>query len=94
MTTTKDAKGRTIVRTTKQATLQAEIEQLKQQLAEAKAQTVKPISMKVSEKGACSVYGLGRFPVTLYAQQWNRLLDHSSDIKEFLVANADRLSVK
>jgi hypothetical protein len=52
------------------------------------------ISLKVSEKGGVSVYGLGRFPVTLYQEQWTRLLEKSEDIKAFIVANADRLTSK
>jgi hypothetical protein len=42
------------------------------------------IKLKVSEKGALSVYGLGRFPVTLYKEQWKRLLEQSDKIKAFL----------
>ena len=53
-----------------------------------------PVSMKVSEKGAVSVYGLGRFPVTLYKEQWEKLLAMSEQIKEFIVENKDRLKVK
>ena len=51
-------------------------------------------SMKVSEKGAVSVYGFGRFPVTLYSQQMTELLDMADDIRAFMVANAALLSVK
>ena len=46
--------------------------------------------MKVSEKGGLSVYGLGRFPVTLYKEQWIRLLEYADEIKSFLKEN-DRL---
>ena len=49
-------------------------------------------SMKVSEKGAVSVYGLGRFPVTLYLEQWLKLLAHSDDIKGFIVKNQAKLA--
>ena len=52
------------------------------------------LSLKVSEKGAVSLYGMGRFPVTLYGSQWERLLDASETIRAFLVANASLLSVK
>ena len=52
------------------------------------------LSMKVSDKGALSVYGLGRFPVTLYRGQWERLLTASDEITAFITANADRLTVK
>ena len=51
-------------------------------------------TLKVTEKGAVSMYGLGRFPVTLYGSQWEKLLTAAEDIKTFLVANADKLSVK
>jgi hypothetical protein len=52
------------------------------------------ISLKVSEKGAVSVYGLGRFPVTLYGQQMTRLLDHGEAIRAFMVENARKLATK
>ena len=73
-------------------------EQLKQALAtiEAlKAKKVKPLSLKVSEKGALSIYGLSaRFPTTLYVQQWERLLEYVPEIKAFIEANRKNLSVK
>ena len=49
---------------------------------------------KVGEKGGVSVYGLGRFPVTLYYEQWNRLLGAAADIKTFLEENKSRLKLK
>jgi hypothetical protein len=49
---------------------------------------------KVGEKGGVSVYGLGRFPVTLYYEQWNRLLGAADDIKRFLEENKSRLKLK
>ena len=52
------------------------------------------ISLKVSEKGALSVYGLGRFPVTLYKGQWERLLATADQIREFMTANQDKLKTK
>ncbi len=52
------------------------------------------ISFKVSEKGALCVYGLGRFPVTLYASQWERLLAAADDIRAFITANASTLTRK
>ena len=58
------------------------------------AQTVRALSMKVSEKGAASVYGLGRFPVTLYKEQWVRLLDKADDIREWIKANDGALKAK
>ncbi len=52
------------------------------------------IDFKVSEKGGVSMYGLGRFPVTLYYEQWVRLLDHAEQIREFLEQNKSRLKMK
>lgn len=52
------------------------------------------LSMKVSEKGALSVYGMGRFPVTLYKEQWLKLLNIADDIKKFIEENNDRLKTK
>jgi hypothetical protein len=63
-------------------------------LVQASAVAPKKISMKVSEKGALSVYGLGRFPVTLYRGQWERLGEAMPDIAKFIEANAALLSVK
>ena len=54
----------------------------------------KALSMKVSEKGALSVYGLGRFPVTLYRGQWERLIAAAGQIKTFISANSALLAVK
>ena len=50
--------------------------------------------MKVSEKGGVSVYGLGRFPVTLYKEQWIRLLDMADDIRSFIEENESKLKPK
>jgi len=52
------------------------------------------LSMKVSEKGALSVYGMGRFPVTLYKEQWLKLLDISDEIKKFIQENDHLLKTK
>jgi len=52
------------------------------------------LEFKVSEKGGVSVYGLGRFPVTLYYEQWTRLLDVGEDLRTFLEANKSRLKLK
>ncbi|MGA3028429.1 MAG: hypothetical protein ABSF98_27090, partial [Bryobacteraceae bacterium] len=51
-------------------------------------------SLKVSEKGAVSVYGLGRFPVTLYQEQWLKLLDRGDAIRAFIAQNTDKLKKK
>jgi hypothetical protein len=69
------------------ARLRAENEALKQKRNAA-------VSMKVSEKGAVSVYGLGRFPVTLYQEQWQKLLSMAEEIKAFIAENRARLKVK
>jgi len=52
------------------------------------------LSMKVSEKGALSVYGMGRFPVTLYKEQWLKLMSISEEIKTFIAENDSRLKTK
>jgi ribosome-interacting GTPase 1 len=52
------------------------------------------LSFKIAEKGGLSVYGLGRFPVTLYYEQWNRLLGAADDIKKFLEENKAKLKLK
>ncbi len=52
------------------------------------------LSMKVSEKGALSIYGMGRFPVTLYKEQWLKLLAITEDIKKFIADNDERLKTK
>jgi hypothetical protein len=54
----------------------------------------KAMTMKVSEKGGLSVYGLGRYPVTLYRSQWERLLGAADTIREFIADNADLLTTK
>lgn len=77
-------------------TLQEQVEALKAEnarllAAQAKKQT---ISFKVSEKGAVSVYGLGRYPVTLYAGQWQALLAAQEGLKAFIQANAQALQDK
>ncbi len=71
-------------------------EELKAQLAELKAKERRggTMSFKVSDKGGVSVYGLGRFPVTLYYEQWTRLLDKAQELREFLEANKDKLKLK
>ena len=68
--------------------LRAENEALKQ------GKRGSPVSMKVSENGAVSVYGLGRFPVTLYQEQWIKLLAMAEDIKTFIEENKPRLKTK
>ncbi len=75
--------------------LKAEIERLKAENAALKKPSDRgTLSMKVSEKGALSIYGMGRFPVTLYKEQWLKLLAISEDIKEFIKENNSRLKTK
>jgi hypothetical protein len=77
--------------------IKAQLERLTKENEALKAQTrAKPghVTMKVSEKGAVSVYGLGRFPVTLYQEQWSKLLDHVEEIREFIKANESQLKKK
>ena len=74
--------------------IQAELERLRAENAALKKPGRGKLSMKVSEKGALSVYGMGRFPVTLYKEQWLRLLAIGDDIKSFIEANNDRLKTK
>ena len=74
--------------------LKAELERLKAENAALKARGSKGVSMKVSEKGAVSVYGLGRFPVTLYQEQWLKLLDLAEEIRQFITENEDQLKKK
>ena len=73
--------------------IKAELERLKAE-NEALKKRRSSASMKVSEKGAVSVYGLGRFPVTLYQEQWNKLLSMADEIKQFIADNQDKLKVK
>jgi hypothetical protein len=74
--------------------LQAELEKLKAENAALRSRGSKGVSMKVSEKGGVSVYGLGRFPVTLYLEQWLKLLDMAEDIRSFIRENEPRLKKK
>jgi hypothetical protein len=74
--------------------MKAELERLRSENAALKKGTSPGVRMKVSEKGALSVYGMGRFPVTLYKEQWLRLLDMSSDIRAFIAANEAQLKAK
>jgi hypothetical protein len=72
----------------------AELERLRAENAALKKTSAKGLSLKVSEKGGLSVYGLGRFPVTLYKEQWVKLLDMSDDIRAFINANDAALKTK
>jgi hypothetical protein len=74
--------------------LKAELERLKAENERLRTRSSKGVSLKVSEKGGVSVYGLGRFPVTLYKEQWARLLDMADDIRTFMKENDARLKAK
>lgn len=74
--------------------VKAELERLRAENAALKKGSTKGISMKVSEKGALSVYGMGRFPVTLYKEQWLKLLNMSDDIRNFITAHQSELKTK
>jgi len=71
--------------------LLARIAELEKQVTTKKAGK---LEFRVSEKGGVSVYGLGRFPVTLYQEQWSRLLDAAEDLRVFIEENKSRLKVK
>lgn len=74
--------------------LKAELERLRAENAALKKAGPKGVSMKVSEKGGLSIYGLGRFPVTLYKEQWTKLLDMAEEIRTFLKAHDAELKTK
>lgn len=74
--------------------LKAELERLRNENAALKKGASSSIRMKVSDKGALSVYGMGRFPVTLYKEQWLKLLDMSDDIRTFIAAHQSQLKAK
>ena len=62
--------------------------------AKANKSAMSRLKLKVSDKGAVSLYGMGRFPVTLYGEQWAKLIEFVPEIKEFLADHKDELSVK
>ena len=74
--------------------LKAELERLRAENAALKDKSQRSVYLKVSEKGGVSVYGLGRFPVTLYQEQWIRLLDLEKEIREFIQQHEAELKVK
>lgn len=75
---------------------QPSYEELKARLAELEKDGTRigRLEFKVSEKGGVSVYGLGRFPVTLYYEQWTSLLDKGDDLRKFLTDNKSKLKMK
>ena len=74
--------------------IQAELARLRAENEALKKTSSKGLSLRVSEKGGLSVYGLGRFPVTLYKEQWIKLLDMADDIRTFIQANEASLKTK
>ena len=74
--------------------MKAELERLRAENQALKKTGSKGLSLRVSEKGGLSVYGLGRFPVTLYKEQWNKLLDMTDEIRAFIQANESSLKTK
>ena len=74
--------------------LRAELERLRGENAALRKGAASRVSLKVSEKGGVSVYGLGRFPITLYKEQWQRLLDMVDEIHAFIRAHEKELKSK
>jgi hypothetical protein len=74
--------------------LQAELERLRAENATLKQQSQRGTYLKVSEKGGVSLYGLGRFPITLYVEQWQKILDMAPEIRRFMEENAATLKRK
>lgn len=74
--------------------LKAELEKLKAENERLKSQRGRHPNLKVSEKGGVSVYGLGRFPVTLYKEQWTKLLALADDIRAFIKEHDAELKAK
>lgn len=77
-----------------EAALNQRIADLEAQNAALKAQEARKVTLKVSEKGAVSVYGMGRFPVTLYQEQWLKLLGMDVEVKAFITLHQDKLERK
>lgn len=77
-----------------QEALMAELEKLKAENASLKKTSSRGISLKVSQKGALSLYGMGRFPVTLYKEQWLKVLDSADAIRAFIADNDTELKAK
>ena len=74
--------------------MKKELERLHAENETLKKRSGKGLSLKVSQKGGVSVYGLGRFPVTLYKEQWKKLLDMTDDIRAFIQENEAQLKTK
>lgn len=79
---------------TQEKDLLAELEALRAENEKLKRANTPELTCKVSKSGGVSVYGLGRFPVTLYQQQWSRLIEFAPKVKQFIEDNRESLSVK
>lgn len=77
-----------------EAEMQAELERLRAENAQLKDKGKGGITLKVSEKGAVSLYGMGRFPVTLYKEQWLRVLASAAEMEAFIRENESKLKTK
>ncbi len=77
-----------------EAEMKAELERLRAENDKLKNKGTGGVSLKVSEKGAVSLYGMGRFPVTLYKEQWLRLLASAAEIEKFIRDNEAQLKTK
>jgi hypothetical protein len=77
-----------------EAEMKAELEHLRAENAKLKSKDSAGLSLKVSEKGAVSLYGMGRFPVTLYKEQWLRILASAPVIEAFIRENDSKLKTK
>ena len=80
--------------TSEEEDLREELERLRRENEALKRKTERGISLKVSVKGAVSLYGLGRFPVTLYKEQWTRALDMADEIRAFIAEHDGELKTK
>ncbi len=74
--------------------LKTELERLRAENERLKTARARGVTLKVSEKGGVSLYGLGRFPVTLYKEQWSKLLEMTDEIRAFIRENESRLKSK
>jgi len=74
--------------------MEAELLRLRAENAAMKKASSKGLTLKISEKGGLSMYGLGRFPVTLYKEQWLKLLSMTDEIRAYIESNSDKLKTK
>lgn len=84
----------TVLRMPSDEDLKAELDRLRAENERLKNRDRKTTSLKISEKGGVSLYGLGRFPVTLYKEQWTKVLDMADEIRAFIKENEEKLKTK